>query len=133
MTELSFLIELLLNHDLKKETKDAVAARIREVEGRLIVTPAQQTSYVLTPSPPVTFAKNAQAPSTLAIMAKHGDIPNPFTSTPPEQPNVPVENIAQNAVTAAAMAARQQAISVAASGKPLAGETSPRKFRGAPK
>lgn len=34
MSELSFLIELLLNHELQKETKDLIAARIKEVEER---------------------------------------------------------------------------------------------------
>lgn len=36
MSELSFLIELLLNHDLQKVTKDLVAERIKEVEASLI-------------------------------------------------------------------------------------------------
>ncbi len=40
MTELTFLIELFLNHDLPKDTKQAIAERIKEVEQGLTTSPA---------------------------------------------------------------------------------------------
>lgn len=114
-TELSFLIELLLNHKLQKSTKDAVAARIKDVEANY--QPQRQTQ-------PAALPANAgqQAPSTMALLAKHPDL----------AAAQPVVNVAQNAITAAALADRQNMINKAASSKPLAareeGRTSPRKF-----
>jgi hypothetical protein len=96
MTELSFLIELLLNHDLKKETKDAVAARIREVEGSFHKVPTQilAPQYTQTLSQPMPSGIK-QAPSTLALMAKHGDIPPVPIPPPIESPPPPVLTEAQ--------------------------------------
>ncbi len=101
MTELSFLIELLLNHDLKKETKDAVAARIREVESCL----SQPRNLSLPINNHFSDMVNAvvsstgnivkQAPSTLALMAKHGDIPPTYIPPPIESPPPPVLTEAQ--------------------------------------
>lgn len=122
MTELSFLIDLLLNHDLKKETKDAVAMRIKDVEEQLV-----KSSFLPRPMPsPYQLGTIAnadgfihemkQAPSTLALMAKHGDIPpQPIPQAAPAPP--PVKEIAQTAETVAAMQARQESINAALSGK----------------
>ncbi len=129
-SELSFLIELLLNHDLKKETKDAVAGRIREVENR-IQLPSQVHVTNTSGYAQTVPVKQQQAPSTLALMAKHGDIP--MVQQPEMPPVMPVEQIAQTPAAAAAMNARNAAIRGAMSGKPAEGETSPRKFRGVPK
>lgn len=112
MTELSFLIELLLNHDLPKATKDLIALRIKEVEVKL-------TSHTVTysPTPPIVLTNGPkQAPSTLAAMARHdGTIVSlPIVNEPPP---VPVEVIAQTPQTAAAMNSRNQAIADAISGK----------------
>ncbi len=71
MSELSFLIELLLNHDLKKETKDLIASRIKEVEVSLVARPASQ--FVQTTGQLQVY--QSQAPSTIAAMARHADIP----------------------------------------------------------
>lgn len=120
MTELSFLIELLLNHDLKSETKKAVAARIKEVEATLTPRPMQVAQVPLPP------ALQKQPASTLALMAKHGDIPN---IPPPVMPPVPVvEQIAQTPATAAAMNARNEAIQNAISGTVDKTKRSPRKW-----
>lgn len=101
MTELSFLIELLLNHDLKKETKDAVAARIREVEEAL-VPHRVPTIFSGNPYPSTSgcavVPASKQAPSTLALMAKHGDIPPVPTqplAPPPPPPVLTEAQIAQ--------------------------------------
>lgn len=106
MTELSFLIELLLNHELPKPTKDALAERIKEVEQTLIARPMIQQQVISAPPNPVTN-KFAQSPSTLALMAKHGELP------PAVDPNnlPPVVAVAQNAVTIAALQERQAKIS----------------------
>ena len=64
MTELSFLIELLLNHDLPKATKDLIASRIKEVESNLVTYKLPNQAQNVTP-------RLSQAPSTLAAMARH--------------------------------------------------------------
>lgn len=107
MTELSFLINLLMNHKLQKVTKDLIAERITEVEANF------NAKHPM----PVNTTGVAQAPSTLALLEKHGALP-PGEGAP----------IAQTAATAAAMASRQQAIAQQLSGKPEKGATSPRKW-----
>jgi len=118
MTELSFLLDLLMNHKLQKATKDLIAARIKEVElrytARAAPSPAQYQSAGSTQLP---FA-SLQTPSTLAAMARNG-----FQET-----TVPVEAIAQTPAAAAALASRKQAIQIAMSDVPEKGRTSPRKF-----
>lgn len=127
MSELSFLIELLLNHDLPKATKDLIASRIKEVEQGLTSHQVRAGGFpIYNPS----VGPTAQAPSTLAAMARHGDIP---AISPPVIPPVPVvERVAQTPATAAALTARNEAITRAASSRPLAatekGRTSPRKW-----
>lgn len=127
LSELSYLIELLLNHDLPKATKDSVASRIRDVEGKL--TQPQFRVPNIHPGPHIA---PTQAASTLALMAKHGDLPV-LTPTPIMPPIEPVTQVAQTPATAAAMNARNEAITRATSAKPLAGKpgegrTSPRKW-----
>ncbi len=115
MTELSFLIELLLNHDLPKATKDLIASRIKEVESKL--TAPSQSIYGPAPTLPtyqVTGPK--QAPSTLAAMARHGDFVAPPIMPPIEEPQ-PVAVVAQTPQTAAAMNSRNQAIAESIAGK----------------
>ncbi len=118
MTELSFLIDLLLNHDVSKETKAVIAERIKYVEGTLV----KSSNPVLGWTPPNN--STSQAPSTLALMAKHGDPVIAPTAA------VPVENVAQTAATQQALAQRNEMIRAGMSGKPMAGQTSPKKFRG---
>ncbi len=102
-SELSFLIELLLNHDVPKTTKDLIASRIKEVEVNLTLN--QVRPQVVQPQ---AIHGVPQAASTLALMAKHGDIaPVPMPEMPPI---VPVEQIAQTPATAQAMSARANAI-----------------------
>lgn len=133
MSELSFLIELLLNHDLKKETKDALAIRIKEVEGALQpvrIPYMQQASYPGMVNP--VIGPTAQAPSTLALMAKHGDLP-PMIPAPQMPPIPQPAMIAQTPGAVAAMNARNEALAGSLgsgpfTGKPEKGRTSPRKF-----
>jgi len=110
-TELSFLIDLLLNHKLPKSVRDLLSTRIKDVEANLNIAPRMQR-----PQGP------AQAASTVALLEKHGPLPVI------EMPPVPVENIAQTPETASAMISRNQAINDAISGKVEKGRTSPRKW-----
>lgn len=90
MTELSFLIELLLNHELKKETKDLIAGRIKEVEANLI--PMRPSMPLITGSLPISnggYGPSPQAASTMAAMARHeGIIAAPINGIPPLAPPV---------------------------------------------
>lgn len=114
MTELSFLIELLLHHELPQETKFLLASRIKEVEQNL------QAPKVITNFQPMTVASSQtvmgapQAPSTLAALARHGGIPIPVPVSA-EAP-IPVEQVAQTIQTAQAMASRSTAIADAQKG-----------------
>lgn len=103
MTELSFLIDLLLNHKLPKATRDAVAERIRDVE---VAAPVR-------PHMPVI----PQALSSRDVAARH-----------PEVAPEPVAVVAQNATTQAALASRQQAIAESMAGKVDKTTGRPRKF-----
>jgi hypothetical protein len=114
MTELSFLLDLLLNHKLPKGTKEAITARIKEIEDRQ----AQPLAYVQRPP------RTAQSPSTQRIldeMAQEQGVSHTVIATNPPM-------IAQTPAAAAALAARQEAISIALSGKEEKGRTRPRKF-----
>lgn len=133
-TELSFLVELLLNHRLPKATREAVGARIKEVEeqrplyGQMNPPPAHRA---IQPQA-VPAALQGQAPSTIAAMMRHPDLIAQMgaTAAPPETPPepAPVAVIAQTPAAAAAMQKRQEALSIQLSGKPLKGETGPRKW-----
>lgn len=110
MTELSFLIELLLNHDLPKTTKDLIASRIKEVEQTLTTRITPLATNQIQSLPP----QLQQAPSTLAAMARHnGVVSIPIIQEAP----TPVEVIAQTPQTAAAMNSRNQAIAESIAGK----------------
>lgn len=115
MTELSFLLELLMNHKLPKATKDLILKRVKEVEESLYAKPIPMQRYT----------GPAQAASTLASFEKHGPLPS---IEMPLMPAGPVEQIAQTPATAAALLHRQETISNALSGKVGKGETSPRKW-----
>lgn len=115
MTELSFLIELLLDHDLPKESKTLIAKRIKDVEANLTQSPAIVISpkYVPNYTPPNPTAV-PQSLSTLAAMARQSD-PNYMPPPPPiEAPSV--ETIGQTPAAIQALNSRQQAISGALAG-----------------
>lgn len=132
MTELTFLVDLLLTHKLPKLTRDAVAGRIKEVEEKL-ATASPRTSVAMLPNPtnlPLPPHMVGQSASTIAAMLKHEQAGH-TTPVPPVQSAVetpPVAVVAQTPATAAALSDRQTAISLAISGKPAKGETRPRKW-----
>lgn len=137
MTELTFLLDLLLNHKLPQATKKAVTERVREVEVLLQMTsvtinriPSMAPSIASITSGNLPPHLANQAPSTIAAMLRNG-LANeaPTIGIVAQQPSVePVQVIAQTPAAAAAMNARQEAINSAMSGKPEKGRTSPRKF-----
>lgn len=110
VTELTFLVDLLLHHDLPKETKDVVAARIGVVESNL----QYHLSIMQKPKEvPLHFNNTGprQAASTLALMQKHGDIAPVMM---PEIPAiVPVEHVAQTPQAAAGVNHRNNLINKA--------------------
>lgn len=127
MSELDFLLELILNHKLTKATKDLIQGRIRDIQLPFTTKPIPTRVQ----EQPIHTTKHSQSPSTLAILARNPDlIPEgeevsiPIPSTPPE----PVKVIAQTRATAEAMQGRNSAISQALSGKPEQGRTTPRKW-----
>lgn len=139
MTELSFLIDLLLNHELQKPTKDAIAVRIIEVEAQ--ITCPVVARVIASPSQPVGVQRQAQ--STLDAMSRHAEagftaLAMPILSNgpqvihpqqlPPEMPPIPVEHIAQTQAAAQAMNSRNQAIAESIAGKIDKVTGRPRKF-----
>lgn len=70
MTEIRFLLDLVLTHKLPPAAKKACLERIGEVEASLLTAPRP------TAQPNPVTNPTAQAPSTLAAMAKHGLIPS---------------------------------------------------------
>lgn len=141
MTELSFLIDLLLNEKLSKPVKDKIAGRIREIEATPREWTAQPAGMRPHPMNPAAIPAHlaGQSASTIANFMKHNPTAVDVTPQPPaaqiETPADPNEAPAQPAAVVAspqaahAMAARQAAINLAISGKPAPGEKGPRKFR----
>lgn len=142
-TELSFLLDILLNHKLTKTTKDAISQRIKDVECAITAPrpPHQQTFYVGSSSsqaPPTVQHGALQSASTAALLQKHSDLigttainiapkdPSVLPSNPPAQ--VELANIAQTPAAAQALAERQAKINAAMSGSPEKGRASPRKM-----
>ncbi len=136
MSELSFLLELLLEHKLPKVTKDAIKERIKTLQ--IPSTTTIHTSGYIAPvqRPP----KTAQSPSTQKIleeMAAEGGAPvggfpqgGGFPPVPMIEPSESVApaQIAQTPAAMAALAQRNEAIRIATSGKEEKGRSSPRKF-----
>lgn len=121
MTELSFLIKLFLIPDIPCTVRDLLVDRIREVEEKL--TASTHISYE-----PIRTQNGVpiQAPSTLAAMARHGDIVAvPIMPPIPEQP---VTQVAQTPMAVAALNTRNQAINESLAGKIDKATGRPKKF-----
>ncbi len=140
-TELSFLVEILLNHKLAKSTRDLIAERVKAIsESPTSITYGRQNypglvNPIVGPSASLPNPTGVpQSPSTLALMAKHAASDSglaPTVNIVPTQPAVEAVQpaiIAQTPMTAMAMNDRHSAIAAAMSGKPEKGRTSPRKF-----
>jgi hypothetical protein len=148
MTELGFLLTLLIDHKLPKVTREAVASRLKEVEGKLahqVQPQAAPYRVQAAPTPPAQIPAHlvGQSASTIAAMMRHEAAGNPAIQPAPlvvENEAIPVVPaamqpavIAQTPAAQAAMNERNQVIAAATlggpfTGKPSGGRTSPRKF-----
>lgn len=115
MTELSFLIDLLLNHKLPKVTKDIVAGRIRKIQQDIDMSKSLGELNEIKRNLPAQISSRDVAQRNPELV-------------PPPMPPIPVEAIAQNAVTAAAVNSRNQAIAESIAGKVNKDTGRPRKF-----
>ena len=120
MTELSFLLDLLLNDETPLPIKKILKDRIKEVESNLSGNSAKVPFIPLVRSPLPNPTGVPQSASTLAALARQA-------SEEPQE-STPAEVVAHTAAAAIAMQDRQAAISAQVSGKPEKGRTSPRKF-----
>lgn len=119
MTELSFLLELLLDHDLQKETQKLIRERIKEIEVKPNKVEGLPPVYRVTHE-----ERGKQAPSmqrAVAEMEQDQAIQANFAQMPPQP-------APQSPAVAQAMAHRQALVAQAISGKEEKGRTSPRKF-----
>lgn len=115
-SELSFLLELVLDDEVPKPIKLKMVARIREVEKNYAQTVLPQPAVPRGTKPGIiTPIIAAQSPSMQQLMAQ-----NPDLIPKPPQP--------VTAEAAQALANRQAKILGAANEKPEPGRTSPRKF-----
>ncbi len=142
MTELAFLLDLLLEHKLSAPTRKAITERIKFVEAKLS---QGHTTTVVRPAPmavPAVLPPHmvGQSPSTIQAMLRHeanGHAGPPvlqelngssMVPAPPMADPQPVAVVAQTPAAMAAMNQRQAVVAQAISGKPMAGETKPRKW-----
>lgn len=130
MSELSFLLDLLLNEKLSKPVKEKITQRVKDVETLMTAQPIVGPGYM--GPKPVPIPANlpphiaGQSPSTIAKFLEHQaqGLP-PVTSI---EPIISHAVVAATPQAQAAVAKRDQAIATALSGKPEPGRTSPRKF-----
>jgi hypothetical protein len=121
-TELSFLLDLLLNDITPLELKKLIAERIKEVELNLQPAPIQRP---IPKSAQVSIPQEVIDANPGMGKAQLADLMRNQQSSPQDQTMAPV---VVSPIAQAALQARQQAIQIAASGKPEPGRTSPRKF-----
>jgi hypothetical protein len=112
MTELKWLVDMLLNNRLSPKVKSKFIARIGDVEASLFNSPPLKR-------PPLSPLANLQVPSMQAIVE---------ALQLEDQKVIPIEQVAQTPEAAEALNKRNLAIQIATSGKPEPGRTSPRKF-----
>lgn len=130
VTELSFLLDLLLNEKLSKSVKNKIKDRVGEVEKLMTVKPFINATIVN--SSPLAHTNipahlQGQSPATIAKMMTYEDqgkgiivppiTPPMPTAALPEQPQQ-TGIAATNAVTMGALANREQMIANAVNGKP---------------
>lgn len=120
MTELSFLIDLILNEKLTKRLKERISERIKEIESQPQV-PNWMPTHSRNAVPTVGVSiHDGQPESTKRLMEKHR-IEEPLQIIQPQTSGVSLA--AQQALQA-----RNDAIMQAVSGREEKGRTSPRKF-----
>ena len=128
-TELSFLVDLLLNHKLPKATKNAVAERLKAVEVGMAPIPfSHRPGHA--PSGPVALpaALQGQAASTQAALIRQMQDSSSNQVADQSLGPTPVAVVAQTPATQQALASRQQAIAESLAGKVDKTTGRPRKF-----
>lgn len=125
-SELSFLLDLLLNQKLLSPVKKIVVERIKEVEAALSAVPP-----IPSPPPPRIRPLNGviQAASTQALLDRDGPLPtSPMPPAPAAmQPQAIPTQTAFTPAAQAALEARRALIGQAVSGATERGRTQPRK------
>lgn len=113
ISELSFLLDLLLEHELNTDIKKLISNRIKEIEGSYSKT--INNGYIR----PIKDS-NIQSPSTQAILARDAVVP-PQVQDGVNLPAPPVPTpsgpVATNTITANALADRARLMNAAISGK----------------
>ena len=121
-TEIQFLLKLLLEHKLDAKVKKLCLARIGQVEERLRTSPS--SVQVSRPTAHLPGLLSPQAPSTMAMLAKHGGLPDPVVP-PQDAPDVILPaQVAATPLASQAINQRQALINAAMSGK--TGDASPK-------
>lgn len=115
MTELSFLVDLLVNHKLSAPIKKLVADRIKDVESNQVLNTAHIPNHKSQIAMPQVIHGAVQAPSMAAKIA--------------EMEQVPQSAIVVSPIAAQAIAQRAELMRKATSGKPDKGAEAPNKFR----
>jgi hypothetical protein len=122
ISELSFLIELLLEHKLPKDTRSAVAARIKFVESshvNAVQQPVQPNGARVSPRAQIAVPPEAQAlAATLMAEANADTSPSPLhTGTRARQSEpIPQHAVGVSAAAADAMRQRNELIAAAQQG-----------------
>lgn len=116
MSELSFLIELLLNDLVPKEIKIIISNRIKEVEVKY-----NQPAINVPPAKPIQYnpVTSIQSPSTQTALERQQASVDVIPTSP----------IIASPAAVQALEARRQAMQEAFNG-PKPGQTSPTKFHG---
>lgn len=134
MTELSFLLDLLLNEKLSKSVKEKITARVKEIEVLVASSPTYIRNFQaqqMHSMPPGQIVNGApQSPSTIAAMQRQAVLQPTSPDTSQIDQSVPPVIVASPAA-AQAIANRNQAINEGINsvhGKGVPGRTSPRKF-----
>lgn len=85
MTELTFLLEILLNHKLQKPTKDLILNRIKEIESSHVATPTQRPRIVDTTPMTIKEIDPATQNATVAkaLLDRQKLIADPAANTEP--------------------------------------------------
>ena len=116
MSELSFLLELLLEHELQKDTQKLIRERIKEIEAKpQSPAPMGYNRPMIAGQAPSMQRAVADLEEDKAIQANFAQAQNPA-------------QIAQSPAVAQAMAHRAALIAQATSGVEEKGRRSPRKF-----
>jgi hypothetical protein len=125
MTELDFLLELILDDDMPKTLKPKIKDRIAVIQTPMSSAVVRQPQPVIRSVQsmqtiePTNTAQVGQSPSTMARLQEL-ELPFPEPVTP--------KVVAQSPQAVAAIQARQQAIAQQTSGIHEKGRTSPRKW-----